>query len=228
MNVVADRPDDPLYLVENGLRDLIAEVLKRKYGESWEDHLGCSADRAALWRERREVEEHRRTGAVIEQRLLYYSDFYDLGTLVDKHWNDGLSECFGDKRATELYLKRLDGLRNPGAHSRELMQFERNLVSGMADELRQKITLHHSTAGAGEPKEYFARIESITDNFGRSTTGSASGGRGIEATVMLRVGDQIHFRCSAWDPDDGDWNGSCRRVPSKPFARVGRLTSTWT
>jgi hypothetical protein len=204
-----------VYLLETALRDLIADVLRKKYGARWEDHIGCSPERVAEWRTRRDTERRRLSGAVTEHRLLYYSDFCDLQTLVDKHWDDGVSECFGDKKDTLLYLKRLDELRNPAARSRDLLEFENDLVSGMTGELRQKVTLYHSHVRPGKPTEYFARIETVTDNFGRSTTGWASGGGGLEATVTVRVGDQIHFRTSAWDPDDGELEWELDTVPER-------------
>lgn len=70
-----------------------------------------------MWEERREEERKRRSGAVIEERILWYSDFTDLWKILKKNW--GLFKpCFGDAKRLEVYLDRLAALRNPGAHSR--------------------------------------------------------------------------------------------------------------
>ena len=64
--------------IENVLRTNIQFILKDKYGDSWEEHLGVSKDRIKKWEERKEEERNRLNGKVLENRLLFYSDFYYL------------------------------------------------------------------------------------------------------------------------------------------------------
>lgn len=202
--------DDPIAILENSLRDLIGDVLKAKHGDEWANSLGIAQERIDQWKERREVEKRRRTGGIIDDRLLYYADFYDLKTLIRKHWDSGLSDCFGDLKSTELYLEKLDSLRNPDAHSRNWLPFERNLVEGMTGELRQKITLYRSKGGIKDEREYFARIDSARDNFGNSPQSTASGGSGAATTgLTLHVGDVLHFHLTAWDPENATLSWFC-------------------
>ena len=51
--------------IENVLRTNIQFILKDKYGDSWEKHLGVSKDRIKKWEERKEEERNRLNGKVI-------------------------------------------------------------------------------------------------------------------------------------------------------------------
>jgi hypothetical protein len=67
---------------ENSLRDFIAVVLRAKLGESWLENCGISSERLEKWKERKAEEEKRQESGVVEQRLIYYADFYDLRTIL--------------------------------------------------------------------------------------------------------------------------------------------------
>src|SRR5690349_18163525 len=85
---------DSISILENGLRDLVGKVLRNRHRDAWEDHLGVTPERLERWRDRREVEGRRRTGAAIEQRLLYYADFPDLLDIIRKNWDPDFKLCF--------------------------------------------------------------------------------------------------------------------------------------
>ncbi len=78
---------DTINHVENALRDLVQLVLQDIHGKGWFDHLGVSEDRIQGWRERRDEELRRRPGGLKEDRLLYYSDIYDVIGIIDKNWS---------------------------------------------------------------------------------------------------------------------------------------------
>jgi len=84
--------------LENSLRDFIEYTLRRRYGADWVSALKVSADRASHWRTRQETEQKRLTTEALETRILYYADFYDLQSIISKHWDDGFAEAFEDKR----------------------------------------------------------------------------------------------------------------------------------
>ncbi len=67
---------------ENSLRDFIALMLQKQLGDSWVEKCGVSTERLDKWKERRVAEEKRQKSGVVEQRLIYYADFYDLRHLL--------------------------------------------------------------------------------------------------------------------------------------------------
>jgi hypothetical protein len=194
---------DAITSVENSMRDLISRTMEQAHGTSWLDYLGVTPERIESWRQRREEEPKRRPGGAVDDRLMYYSDFRDLASIVKKNW-EHFRGCFGDKRRFEVYTDRLLAFRNPDAHSRALLPFEEHLAVGMAGELRQEITLFLSSgAGAPEP-EYFARIEEVRDSYGLRAVGHATGPIGsYTSEVVLRPGDRVTFHGRAWDPHGG-------------------------
>ena len=70
---------------ENSLRDFIAATLERSLGREWLDSCGVTPDRIAKWRERKSEEDRRQEAGVVDERLLYYADFYDLKTMLKKN-----------------------------------------------------------------------------------------------------------------------------------------------
>lgn len=195
---------DPIDSLERGLRDLIEAVLRREHGHDWLRYLGASEERVGRWEERREEESKRRPGGDVEQRLLAYSDFHDLVQIIDKQWEKGFKACFKDKQRFRVYADRLEAFRNPSAHARTLLPFERHLVQGMTGELRQEITLFFSAGTGGAEPEHFARIEEVTDNFGTRVVGMSASGHAGRPKVVLRPGDEVSFAARAWDPEGNE------------------------
>ena len=67
--------DSVLRDIENFLRNNIMFILKNKYGSDWEKYLGVSEERLSQWKDRMSIERKRLKGNVVENRLIYYSDF---------------------------------------------------------------------------------------------------------------------------------------------------------
>ena len=69
--------------------------------------MACPIRRVARaakeWQERKEVEGRRQPGGFIEPRLIYYADFYDIQTILEKHWGK-FSEALGDWKTIRVYL----------------------------------------------------------------------------------------------------------------------------
>lgn len=110
--------------VENSLRDFIGYALKNRFGGDWIDKCGASPQRIDNWRHRRATEVKRQRAGAVEDRLLYYADFYDLSTILKKHYDDeavGFSDALGKWKTIEVFLEELEKLRDPHAHQRELM-----------------------------------------------------------------------------------------------------------
>jgi len=94
---------------ENALRDFIASELGSVLGNDWETVCGVSDERLAKWRERKEAETRRQETGVVEERLIYYADFYDIKTILKKHWANTFGPALGDWKTLEVYLTELAG-----------------------------------------------------------------------------------------------------------------------
>lgn len=178
---------------ENAIRDLIYDLLSKRYKSEWEKHLGVTEKRLAIWKERQSVEKSRQKGGPIEERLLYYADFYDLWESLKKNW-DVFSEALGDRKTVEVWLGELERLRDPNAHSRDLLPFQKHLILGIAGDVRARIVRYRSKMDSID--DYFPRIESARDSVGHSWTPTGCSSR----NVVIREGDVIEFVITATDP----------------------------
>ena len=187
---------------ENSLRDFIASELSRSLGSDWENSCGVPAERLAKWKERKEVEAQRQETGVVDERLIYYADFYDLKTILKKHWANVFSAALGDWKTLEVYLTELEKLRDPDAHRRELLPHQKQLVSGISGEIRARIVRYRSKRETSD--DIFPRIESARDSLGNMWVpdDTFAGGFNVFTEMTLRVGDRIDFIVTARDPED--------------------------
>jgi hypothetical protein len=130
--------------------------------------------------------------------LLYYADFYDLRTLLMKHWSDeavGFSDALGKRKTIEVFLEELEKLRDPHAHQRELMTHQKHLMLGLSGEIRNRLIRYRSKMETSE--DFYPRLESVRDNLGNvwvpPSSAHVTGDR-------LRVGDTLEIIVSATDP----------------------------
>src|ERR1022692_4861878 len=100
--------------VENLLRDFISGTLEKSFGTDWTEKCGVTPTRIAQWKERKTTEEKRQEGGVVEPRIIYYADFYDLGNMLKKNW-EKFSPALGDLKTVEVYLGELEKMRDPTA-----------------------------------------------------------------------------------------------------------------
>jgi hypothetical protein len=183
--------------VENALRDFIAAQLSAKFGKDWIDKCRVSEDRIKTWRERQITEQKRQRSGSVDTRLIYYSDFYDLRTILRKNW-PLFKDALGDWKTIEVYLSELEGLRDPDAHRRGLMPHQKNLVSGISGEIRNRLIRYRSKQETGE--DYYPRIESVSDNLGNFWSPSTGTGICLDTGMKLRPGDILEFVVTARDP----------------------------
>ena len=189
-----DDYSDALRSAENTLRDFIQEVLAENLGENWIDHCGVTPERIERWRERREEERRKIRGRGIEERLLYYADFYDLPVISKKHW-PLFEPCFGKWKTMEVYLEKLEDFRNPDAHRRDLFPYEINLILGITGFIRTAVTNIRSQRKPTD--EFFPRFEQVTDSFGSAATPDR---KYVTTNRVLHPEDEVHFLAKAWDP----------------------------
>lgn len=186
---------------ENALRDFIAATLERSLGREWLSNCGVTSDRIAKWRERKSEEQRRQEAGVVDERLLYYADFYDLKTILKKHWQGDFSEALGEWRRFEVLFDELARYRDPDAHRRELLPHQQSLVFGIAGDIRSRLVRWHSRRETVD--DCFPRIESARDSLGNLWIPSnASGLDALPTGTTLRPGDKIDFVVTARDPED--------------------------
>jgi len=183
---------------ENSLRDFINNVLQQKFGNNWVEKSGVSPARIKEWQERKLVEEKRQVGGAVEERLIYYADFYDLKTILKKHWSGVFSEVFGEFKTMEVRLIELEKLRDPDAHRRELLPHQKHLALGISGEIRTRLVRYRSKQETSE--DYFPRIESVLDNFGNIWTPGINRLRTLNTSTLLRPNDLVEYVVTATDP----------------------------
>lgn len=175
-------PTQALAVLEVGLRNLIIERL----GEDWLDLPGAPT-RESL-EKRRASEQRKRHAAVVSEELLAYTMTPDLGTVIFANW-DASESVFPDRVRLEALFGIVQDVRNTVAHSRDLLPFERELLSGVAGYVSNSLAAHRSSLeGSGT---YYPIIETLVDQQGNSGIappyGTVTGNR-------LAVGDVILLR----------------------------------
>lgn len=183
-------PSLAVQTVEIALRDLIRKVL----GPDWGEKRGAP-DLERL-REKQEEDRKRRDGAIVNDDLLAYTELHSLTQLIDKNW-ESFKPALGDSARTKVFLGILADFRNPVAHSRQLLPFERELLSGAAGQLRNQVSLFLSCDDGSH--QHYSSIESVTDSFG-NIAGSFYDADRFHAGIRLNVGDRLAFHCMATDP----------------------------
>lgn len=184
---------------ENALRDFIAATLERSLGREWLDRCGVTPDRVAKWKERKSEEQRRQEAGVVDERLLYYADFYDLKTILKKHWQGDFSDALGEWRRFEVLFDELARYRDPDAHRRELLPHQQSLVLGIAGDIGSRLIRWRSRRETAD--DCFPRIESARDSLGNLWIPS-KGVPDLLTGTTLRPGDKIDFVVTARDPED--------------------------
>jgi hypothetical protein len=208
---------------ENALRDFIATVLTEKLGDNWVDQCGVSAERVQKWRERKAAEEKRQEAGVVEERLLYYADFYDIKTILKKHWSH-FSVALGELRSMEVYLSDLERLRDPDAHRRELLPHQKHLISGIGGEIRTRLVRFRSKQETAA--DYFPRIESARDSLGNIWTPECRRGKYVSTGLNLRPGDRLDFVVTASDPlgQELEYSLQTRNIDRDPWQNSNSIS----
>lgn len=181
---------------ENALRDFIAQTLEHALGKDWEIKCGVTEERLSKWHARKKTEAKRQETGTTEERLIYYADFYDLKTILKKHWGQYFTQALGDLRTMEVLLDELEKLRDSDAHRRELLPHQHHFVLGLSGEIRTRIIRYRSTLETGE--SYFPQIESARDSLGNIYTAGSI--RLVITGKSLRPGDSLDFVITACDP----------------------------
>jgi hypothetical protein len=174
---------------ENTLRKLIIFLLGKEV-ESYK----ISEDRIEKWKEKKVIQSKKNNNVLFEKRLIFYSDFYDLKTIIDKNWTVFLP-ILKNKKRFEIFFKEIENFRNTVAHGRNLTLGQEQLLNGILSDLKNSITIHHNK---NEMKEdYFLRITQVNDNLGNVWDDIIN-----QVKPILRVGDDYEITIEANDPKD--------------------------
>lgn len=150
-------PVEALRSIESRLRLVISEQL----GRQWLDQLANGQlGRLQSWRK---AEADKRGVLVENDSLLDYTMTAELGKLIVNNWNR-FSDIFKDENEFKWLMAVVQNVRNTIAHSRPLLPFERDLLSGAAGKVNHMVALHRSKAGTSE--SYYPLIERLRDNLG--------------------------------------------------------------
>lgn len=104
------------FIMENTLRAVLREELRRTYGTKWVEQIG-----PLLLVNKENGEKDRIMKAMQEtpEQILEYVYYYDLKAIVDKFWNV-FKPIFPHKERVLMKLEELERLRNDIAHNRLL------------------------------------------------------------------------------------------------------------
>lgn len=198
------QPAQALATCEQALQQLVDIVLKSKIGDDWISQV-LSPEKVEKIRARRDEEirkRARRGVAASPMGKLSYVQFFEIVEIIKKRWVD-FEPALGKRSETIALLDRFDALRNSVAHSRDLLPWEAELLSGIAGEIRNKVTIyvtHQDPVG-----NYFARIESVTDSFGHRIDNFADPhGNSLDTGLTLHPGQVVTFSCHGTDPQGRD------------------------
>jgi len=207
-----------------------------EYGKDWLERIS-NADQRAAWGDRRDAEmvSAGRRGvapAAVSTALLDYSNFYELRNIAKEHWAP-LAAALGKARETMPLLNRFDQVRNTVAHSRDLLPHEIDLLSGIAGELRNKVTIYMSSQDAGG--NYFPRVERVSDQFGHTIDNTQTENFMAACTTgeVLRVGQRVQYTCVGIDPQGRELEWELMHSDVSPtsgdveLAHGTNVTLTW-
>jgi len=172
---------------ENTLRRLIIEII----GVEDNSPYKVTGDRIKKWKETRDTEAKSNHNILKEKRLIYYSEFYDLGNIIDKNW-ELFSPILKELKRFDVFFSEVESFRNTVAHGRNLTHSQESLLSGITSDLKNLITVYHNK---NEMKDdFFIRIINVSDNLGTDLTNNKS------PYPLLRVGDELEIFVEANDP----------------------------
>lgn len=174
----------------NALEVAFRELIRLVWGNDW---IAKSKVDVPRLEDKLRDEQSKRRGAVVSTDLLDYTEFTQLGEMLIKNWGD-FAPALGGQKYPKVYIERLNNLRNAPMHSRVLLPFERDLLSGIVGEFLNLMAIYRSQRGPD--MQFYPVIDSAVDSYGNKP-GADMLGKGV---FRLEVGDKVSFTCRATDP----------------------------
>lgn len=182
---------------ENLLRTIISITV----GSKDETDFGVTNDRIEKWVEKREAEKNKYKEILLEPRIIYYSDFYDLKNIISKKW-ELIKPILNDKKRFEIFFDEVEKFRNTEAHGRELLTYQKDLLNGIVNDLKTQLVIHHNKNMNAD--DYFIKLLKVSDSIGNTWEYGDNGHKFTKK--ILRVGDTIEFIIEAFDPKGREIN----------------------
>jgi hypothetical protein len=152
-------PTEALESIDTALRLVIRQVLG---SITWLQARDAPSQQELSRRQTND--DKRRDGVVVSNDLLNYAYTRELTGVIESNWHQ-FEPVFSDEFRTAALFGIVNGVRNAIAHGRDLVPYERELISGIAGQLRNQVSLYRST-GADPSSQYYPLIESVKDSFG--------------------------------------------------------------
>lgn len=177
---------------ENTLRQLIIDIL----GDADDSDYNISSEISDKWFAKRKVEQKKNDGFLFEKRIIYYSNFEDLGIIIDKNWDQFLP-ILKDKKRFQVFFKEVGQFKRSVDSGNKLIQSQENLLAGIVMDLRNAITIYNNQKNLVD--DYFISIQKISDNLGSSWLKSDAEN---QKKPVVKVGDSYELLVEANDPKD--------------------------
>lgn len=207
--VTTFEPYDAAVAIERSLRQLLDRVFSEHLGADWYQQLSNAtirrqADTARAAYESVAREEGREAMIASE---LDFTRLDDLLVMARKQWLL-LRDALGPLEDMNPFLARAAAYRNDVMHGRTLPASARDMLSGIALELQNKIGAFMSELDPAGG--YFPRITAAFDSFGRVATSgqlaaATTGTVNIVAEPkVVHIGDSVEVEVTAVDPEGRD------------------------
>ena len=189
--------DDMVRAAEQDLRVLIEVKLSETLGVDWFEGCGLSEVRRETVVARRDEEMRGRRGNAATEGVIAFTDLTDLGKIIKKHWVV-FKPVLVDQAEFLVMFDALCRIRNPHAHHRDLLPFERALVEGICGQIRNQVTIWRSAMDRSGA--HYPRIEMIQDSLGNKYDGRGAPFHSVYTDMALTVGQRVEFLARGWDP----------------------------
>ena len=191
---------------ENTLRKLIIDIL----GGSDNSDYKISKGLLEKWIKKRTKAQEKNNGFLFEKRIIFYSNFEDLGFIIEKNWAK-FSPVLIDKNRFIVFFNEVIQFKKTVNSGKELIKSQENLLSGIVMDLKNTITIYTNKNSLKD--DYFIAINKISDNLGTSWVSSDSE---KQKKPILKVGDEYELLVEANDPKD-------RKIEYQLFHFTGSL-----
>lgn len=198
---------EAIQTLERSLRRLIEHEMEAHYGPGWLTVAGAmKVGRRTLLEKlehgaENEVARRASRGVLrVDPVGLAYADLGDLTRLIEIHW--GLfEEALKHQNETLVLLGRVDRiLRNPASHGRPLLEFERDLLAGVAGQIANLVTIHMSSTD--ESGDYYPVIDRVADSYNNEVVNLDPNHLFHECrtNVVLKPDMRVAYECVGTDP----------------------------
>ena len=182
--------------------------MQRKYGNDWiateipKVTFGTKTGTNTIkdWEKTKSREGDKQKYGVVEERLIYFAEFSELKPILNTYWDTDFKVIFDVEWVKmEMWFDALYLVRNPLAHAREILDYQKHSALGAAGEIRTRYIRYRSKMETAE--DYFPRILRVNNDLGDIWTSGTD--KTVQTGRTLREGDTLTFTISADDPRGG-------------------------